>query len=273
MFVYLIPLGVVVYAAYNYLKRMEQKVLLRPNEWFKLPLKDKQVLSHNTAIYTFSLPSPDQSLGLPIGKHISARTTVDEKVITRSYTPISSNDDIGILKLLVKTYPNGNLSKVFSELKVGDYLEISGPKGNFEYAQNMVDELGMIAGGSGITPMYQIIQYILSNGTDRTKISLIFANVSEEDILLRKELDDLQSKFNNFKVYYVLNKPPENWKYGTGFVSADMIRQNLPKPSSKCKILLCGPPPMIKAMCSICEEVGFEKPNVVSKMTDQVFKF
>ena len=47
----------------------------------------------------------------------------------------------------------------------------------------------MIAGGSGITPMYQVAQAILRDPHDATNISLIYANVAEEDILLRKEFD------------------------------------------------------------------------------------
>ena len=47
----------------------------------------------------------------------------------------------------------------------------------------------MIAGGSGITPMFQVAQGILRNPLDATKVFLIYANVTEEDILLRKELD------------------------------------------------------------------------------------
>ena len=48
---------------------------------------------------------------------------------------------------------------------------------------------GMIAGGSGITPMFQVAQGILRNPYDATKVFLIYANVAEDDILLRKEFD------------------------------------------------------------------------------------
>jgi NAD(P)H-flavin reductase len=47
----------------------------------------------------------------------------------------------------------------------------------------------MIAGGSGITPMFQVAQGILRDPRDVTKVFLIYANVTEEDILLRKELE------------------------------------------------------------------------------------
>ncbi len=60
---------------------------------------------------------------------------------------------------------------------------------------------GMIAGGSGITPMYQVAQAILRDPHDFTKVFLIYANVSEDDILLRKEFDAwAQDHGKRFKV-------------------------------------------------------------------------
>lgn len=107
----------------------------------------------------------------------------------------------------------------------------------------------MIAGGTGITPMLQIIRAALKNPNDRTKISLIYANVNPEDILLRKELDDLASKHaDRFSVFYVLNNPPTPWDGGVGFVSKEHIKDSLPPTSDDIKVLLCGPPPMMTAM-------------------------
>jgi cytochrome-b5 reductase len=121
--------------------------------------------------------------------------------------------------------------------------------------------------------MFQVIKYILADPSDTTEISLIFANVTADDILLKAELDELAAKHPQFKVYYVLNNPPEGWTGGVGFVSKDMIKEKLPAPGADMKLLLCGPPPMIKAMVQHTEELGFEKPNTISKLPDQVFKF
>lgn len=57
-----------------------------------------------------------------------------------------------------------------------------------------------IAGGSGITPMFQVAQEILRNSDDKTQVSLIFANQTEDDIILRKELDEMAAKHDNFQV-------------------------------------------------------------------------
>jgi hypothetical protein len=63
----------------------------------------------------------------------------------------------------------------------------------------------------------QIIQAICRNPKDQTKVSLIFANVSVEDILLKETLDELASKHDNFTVYYVLNKVNISFYYRKPF--------------------------------------------------------
>lgn len=58
-----------------------------------------------------------------------------------------------------------------------------------------------IAGGSGLTPMLQVIQGIVGNPEDKTQVTFVFANKTEEDIILRKELDELAKKHDNVKVF------------------------------------------------------------------------
>jgi NAD(P)H-flavin reductase len=94
---------------------------------------------------------------------------------------------------------------MFKSLKIGDSINVKGPKGSFKYEPNMYENIGMIAGGTGITPMFQVIQYILENPEDNTNVSLIFANVSIDDILLKNDLEKF-TKHPQFKLYYVLDK-------------------------------------------------------------------
>ncbi|KAF2398057.1 NADH-cytochrome b5 reductase 1 [Trichodelitschia bisporula] len=249
--------------------------VLKPGEFQEFPLKEKTILSHNTAIYRFSLPNPTDILGLPIGQHISLNATINGKEVTRSYTPISSDETPGYIDLLIKSYPTGNISKHVAQLRIGDTMKIKGPRGAMVYTPNMVRCLGMIAGGTGITPMLQIIRAIVRGREegDRTEIDLIFANVNPEDILLKEDLDQLAKDDPKFRVYYVLNNPPVGWTGGVGFVTADMIKERLPTPASDMKLLLCGPPPMISAMKKATESLGFQKAKAVSKLEDQVFCF
>ena len=202
-------------------------------------------MSHNVAIYRFALPRPTDTLGLPIGQHISLAATIPEqsKEIVRSYTPISSDEESGYFDLLIKSYPQGNISKHMASLQVGETMKVRGPKGAMVYTPNMVRHIGMIAGGTGITPMLQIIKAIIrerprNGGQDTTQVDLIFANVNPDDILLKEELDQLAIEDEGFRVHYVLNNPPEKWDGGVGFVTADMIKVGRSYPLAKYLMLI-----------------------------------
>ncbi|KAI9734073.1 MAG: NADH-cytochrome b5 reductase [Claussenomyces sp. TS43310] len=264
------------------------KKILKPDAFQEFELKEKTIISHNVAIYRFGLPSENSILGLPIGQHISLAADLDvhidpkvptsgtaKKEIVRSYTPISGDHQPGYFDLLIKSYPTGNISKHMASMVVGQMLKVRGPKGAMVYTPNMVRHFGMIAGGTGITPMLQIIKAVIRGRStgDKTEIDLLFANVNPEDILLKEDLDELAQRDKGFRVHYVLNNPPENWKGGVGFVTPEMIQQRLPKPADDVKVLLCGPPPMISAMKKATEGLGFRKARPVSKLEDQVFAF
>lgn len=74
-----------------------------------------------------------------------------------------------------------------------------GPIIKVKYEPNMKEAIGMVCGGTGITPMLQVVEGILSNPADKTKVSLVFANNEERDILLKDRLDALAKKHPNFK--------------------------------------------------------------------------
>lgn len=99
----------------------------------------------------------------------------------------------------------------------------------------------MIAGGTGITPMLQVVRAVIRGrkAGDRTEVDLIFANVNQEDILLKEDLDGLAAEDSGFRVHYVLNNPPEGWTGGVGFVTPEMMTVSLPRIySSFCWVLI-----------------------------------
>ena len=92
--------------------------------------------------------------------------------------------------------------------------------------------------------MIQVIRAALKNPSDRTTITLIYANVNQEDILLKDDLEELMDIHEQrFKVFYVLNNPPAGWKGGVGFVTKEIIKEYLPNPGeTNSKLLICGMP-------------------------------
>lgn len=251
------------------------KTLLDPNVKYPLQLKEIEEISHDTKKFRFGLPSSSHVLGLPIGQHVYLSAKVNGILAIRAYTPVSSDEDQGYVDLVVKVYfknthPNypdgGKMSQYLNDMKIGDTIDFRGPNGLLVYNGHgkfairpdkksepklrKFRHVGMIAGGTGITPMLQLIRSITADPDDNTKCSLIFANQTETDILLRKELDEVHQKHpDKVSLWYTLDRPSEGWKYSKGFVNADMIKEHLPSPASDVLILMCGPPPMIQYAC------------------------
>jgi cytochrome-b5 reductase len=236
--------------------------VLNARVYQEFPLVEKFNLSHDTIRFVFGLPHKNSVLGLPTGQHVAIRHMVDGKQLARSYTPTSSNKDTGRLELTIKIYKDGKLTPYLSNLQIGDTVEIRGPKGEMKYHKNLVKEMGMIAGGTGITPMLQIIRRVCEDPRDDTKITLVYANKTEGDILLKKELDEFAAKHDQFNLHYVLSNPPNGWKGEKGRINKQMVENYMPGPAGMdTKVLLCGPDPMVESMSGILQERGFKAPG------------
>jgi cytochrome-b5 reductase len=248
--------------------------VLDPRVYRTLPLVKKDKLSHDSHRFVFALPNKTDSVGIPTGQHVSIRAKINNTVVSRSYTPTSNNSDLGRLELVVKVYPDGKLTSYLASLPLQAQVEFAGPKGAMKYHRGLCRSIGMIAGGSGISPMYQVIRAICEDGSDSTTVSLLYANRTEQDILLRKDLDDFARKYpQKFRVHYLLDSPPANWEYTKGYVTKGLIKERLPGAAPDTKVFLCGPLGMIKAATGSLVDLGFTKPGALSKATDQVFLF
>jgi cytochrome-b5 reductase len=224
----------------------EKKSALNPDKFQEFPLIEKRQVTGNVAMYRFAFPNKTDELALPVASFILAQADIgEEKPTVRPYTPVTY-DEKGYFELVIKSYPEGKLSKHIGNLKVGDKLAVKGPIQKIEYKPNMKKNIGMIAGGSGITPMLQVVQEILKNPEDKTQISLIFANQTPNDIILKDRIDAWASKHpDRFKVFYTVDKGTADWKGGVGFVTDKVISERIAPPSDTSLVMVCGPPPMM----------------------------
>ncbi|KAG0363822.1 hypothetical protein BG005_005644 [Podila minutissima] len=256
---------------------------LDPKKWQDIALVEKIYLTHNTRLFRFAYGHPDQLLGLPLGNHVFLRVKTNGSLYVRAYTPTSLPEQQGRLDLVIKVYfkdtdprfPSGGVvSQYLDAMAIGDSVAIKGPIGSFTYfgqgqyshssgRKGKCRQIGMICGGTGLTPMYQIMQAVLADkAQDASKVSLIFGNRTEDDILMRKEIEDTGNGLgpDRFHLWLMLSEEkPEGWKYGTGYINKDMIKEHLfpsqwsapnsAEDLSSRIVLLCGPPPMINLCC------------------------
>jgi len=124
----------------------------------------------------------------------------------------------------------GKMSQYLEAMKIGDKIQIRGPNGLLEYkgrgnlsvkpdkkkppVLHHYKKIGMIAGGTGITPCLQIIRQVFKDQNDKTDLWLLYANQSADDILLRKELEEVaKEQPNRFHLWYTVDRPETDWKY------------------------------------------------------------
>jgi len=261
---------------------VEEPVALNPKKKLDFPLIEKKILSHNVIKMRFGLPSKDHKFGLPVGKHVFLYAKVNGETVMRAYTPTSSDHDLGYFELVIKVYRSnehpkfpegGKMSQYLDSLSLGDCITVKGPVGHVEYLgkgrylldgeERFAKAFNLLAGGTGITPCYQIMKAILRDPEDTTKVSFLYANNSEDDILLKEELDQM-SKDSRFTVWHTLTTPPEDWSYSSGFISPQMCKDHLLPHSDNTIACMCGPPPMIEFACKpSLKEMGFDQSQMI----------
>jgi cytochrome-b5 reductase len=193
---------------------------------------------------------------------------------------LTTVDAAGYIDLIVKKYPNGPMSTHMHDMKPDQRLAFKGPIPKYPWSENKHKHVTLITGGTGITPMYQLTRAIFSNPNEKTKVTLVFGNLTEEDILLKKELEELENTYpQRFRAFYVLDKPSDKWIQGKGHITKELLKTVMPEPKEEnIKVFVCGPPGMYKAisgpknspsdqgeLSGILKELGYSK--------DQVYKF
>jgi cytochrome-b5 reductase len=242
-------------------------------------------VSPTSSVLRFSLPDSSKALNLSTCACIlaKAKTANHPDDVIRPYTPISTNAQIGSFDLLVKNYgESGVMSKhLCQDMLVGDSIGFKHINFNVKVqAPFPYKKIGMLVGGTGVTPMVQALHAILGGAGDaQESVVLLYGNRNSDDILGRELLDLWAEEHGDkFRVEHVLSQEPENsdWKGARGYISKEMIQRHLPGPEEEgiC-IFVCGPPPMYAALCGPREEHD-KVTGILGEMgykPEQVYKF
>ncbi|OTB00688.1 hypothetical protein M426DRAFT_324052 [Hypoxylon sp. CI-4A] len=241
--------------------------------FLSLELESTEAVNHNTKRLRFKLPDPEAVSGLTLTSALLTYSWPKGCMLPalRPYTPVSDLDKQGALELLVKRYPNGKQSTHIHSLQPGDSLRFVTRIPGYNWQPNKHPDITLIAGGAGITPIYQLIRGIFQNPDDHTKVTLVFGVNTDADLLLKKEFDEYQARFpDRFKVVYTVSQPADGSPLRKGYVTKELLMEVGPIPSDG-KVFVCGPPPMEGALVGswrksgILQELGYRK--------DQIHKF
>lgn len=173
----------------------------------------------------------------------------------------------------MRVYEGGALSEHLATMPLGDGLAFKHIPFNVKTQYPFEKKLGMIAGGTGITPALQALHAVLGAPGDSTEVSLVYGSKTADDILAADVLDAWAAAHPRLSVTHVLSAEPADsaWTGARGFVDADLVAARLPAPGDG-QIFVCGPEPMYDALCGprgdpeltgVLREMGYEKEEVV----------
>jgi nitrate reductase (NAD(P)H) len=256
-------------------------VFLSPRTWHKALLSSKTPVSSDTRIFRFKLEHPEQTLGLPTGQHLllRLRDPVTREAIIRSYTPISLTSEQGFCDVLIKVYADsperkgGKMTKALDAIPVGHWVEFKGPVGKFEYLgrgrcalngkERVVKRFYMICGGTGITPIFQVLRAVMLDAGDETHCTVLDGNRLVEDILCKEDLDRF-ARENEAKcrILHTLTKGTEKWSGLRGRIAAPLLREYCVR-EEDCLVLVCGPEPLEKSVREALGEQGWRDEDVM----------
>ncbi|QLL33471.1 hypothetical protein HG536_0E03820 [Torulaspora globosa] len=255
-------------------------VFVGDDKWIALPLSKVEDLSHDTKRFTFDLPGEDSTTGLTLCSALLAKfVTAKGNNVIRPYTPVSDLSRKGSFQLVIKHYKDGKMTSHLFGLKPSDTVLFKGPIKKWQWKENSFDSIVLLGAGTGINPLFQLVHHLSENPNEKTEIHLFYGNKTPQDILLKKELDELQKKHpDRLKISYFVDKKDGEFEGETGFITKEYLEKHAPKPSEKTHVFVCGPPPFMKAysgekvspmdqgeLVGILKDLGYSK--------DQVFKF
>ena len=145
----------------------------------------------------------------------------------------------------------------------GDFHIASKKVKPITWRRKQYKKVSMLCGGTGITPIYQILQ-VADINKDSVEYILLYGNRSSKDILLKNELDRIKHTKNiSLKLIYTIDKEEDDWDGLVGYITKDKIEKYVPPPSDDTLILLCGSGKMCKKyLIPLLIEMGYDSENI-----------
>jgi ring-1,2-phenylacetyl-CoA epoxidase subunit PaaE len=226
-------------------ERQDEEVI--DNTTYKTLKIDKLVKETADTVSVYFKPEDAQFYNYKAGQYLTVRVKLNGKTYNRCFSLSSSPID-DFLRITVKL--KREVSNYFyNDAKVGDTIESLYPVGDFLLPRNtMAQNFVMVAGGSGITPLYSMIKTLLQQDFN-AKITLLYANKSGDNIIFNEELTKLAETHPNFNY--------QNFGDGSRRISIDDLKNH-----TDARFYICGPDGLKNGMVAHLKNLKIDKSKV-----------
>jgi ferredoxin-NADP reductase len=211
--------------------------------------------------------------GLPFdfvaGQWVSLVLPHDSGELRRAYSIASAPNGTPAFEIAVTHVEGGPGSTYLHAIEPGEKLRIVGPQGFFTHTRSGPSLF--VGTGTGVTPLRSMLKDAIARG-DTLPAWLILGVRTEEDILYRAELEQIEREHPNVRVYFTLSRPSPSWKGLTGYVQAhvrpkweELTRLGHGTPHA----YICGLQRMVGAVRDLLrKEMGMPRQHVHSERYD-----
>ena len=229
------------------------------------PLYVTEIIQDTHNVYTYRLQ------GDPLcrfvywpGQFCTIVLEIGGKKVVRSYSISSTPTRPFVLEITIKRVPGGLVSNWLADnLKVGDKLEIAGPKGKFHLTPGKIpDKILFLAAGSGITPLMSMARWLCDLSAD---VDMKFFNSIQtpDDIVFHHELDMLSARYRTFDPVLITTSRSSGkaWTGLRGRINRPMLEMVAPDLHDR-HVYMCGPEGFMDASRVLLTEMGFNLANL-----------
>ena len=159
----------------------------------------------------------------------------------------------------------GCLTEWLHQMDVGQMITIRGPYGNAFPVEGDLkgQDLLFIAGGIGLAPLRSVINYVRAKRENYGKVRIVYGSRSKDDLVDYPEIVNEWCQEAGMEVFLTIDQAQEGWDGHVGFVPGYVTELGFDPHG---RVLVCGPPIMIKFVLQALTELGFEKHQVYTTM-------
>jgi len=192
------------------------------------------------------------------GQFVMLDLPIDSKYTNRSYSIASAPSDDHTFELCIVLNPSGlGTPYMWENFREGTQVKVSKVLGKFQLPDPIDTDICFICTGTGIAPLRSQLVDIFNKKLPHKNLYMVFGNRWEKDILYRKEMEDLEKEYPEFKFIPVLSRQNEGWTGKQGYVH--QIYEEIFSDKRPAKFFICGWADMLKEARQRLEAMGYDK--------------
>lgn len=212
-------------------------------------------------IKAFELEVDDPAFGFLPGQWIEVTIDADGQIHTGGYSATTSPLQTGRVGLAIKASSRHPVTRWLHEhAKEGDSLRISRGQGPFVFLPDMGEDVVLIGGGVGVTPLLSIWRHV-RDASPETHAHLYYSVSQPEEILFRDELEQSARKHTHLSLEITVTQPCDHWTGETGRINKPKLAALNAPPNTL--FYLCGPKGMVEDMSAMLTELGVPPSRVI----------